>query len=83
MKPKKIYIESKEQALKPCPFCGCKMKLKEEHMIDGKTIRYSPVADGSHKRGCQLEFASSAFVGNPTTKLGAIKKWNRRVDNTE
>ena len=64
--------------LQPCPFCGCNMKLKVSHMLDGKTTRYEP--HGNHKRGCQLEFASGMYVGNPTTVQGAIKKWNRRAN---
>lgn len=68
--------------LKPCPFCGCEMKLVEKLMCDGKTIRYFPVAaKGNHKRGCQLEFSAAAFIGNPTTIKGAREKWNRRADN--
>lgn len=61
----------------PCPFCGCHMDLLKEFMLDGRTIRYVPY--GKHKYGCQLQFCSSAFVGNPTTKNGAIRKWNRRT----
>lgn len=63
--------------LKPCPFCGCDMKLKSVLMADAKTVRYNPT--GNHKNGCQLKFV--AFIGNPTTKKAATKKWNRRADN--
>lgn len=62
--------------LLPCPFCGCKMHLRKDMMADKRTIRYTP--QGHHKHGCQLQFAGSAYVGNPTTISGAIKKWNRR-----
>lgn len=63
--------------LNSCPFCGAKTEIERTLMVDGKTIRYIPNAH--HKHGCQLEFA--AFIGQPTTKRAAIKKWNRRVDN--
>lgn len=68
--------------LKPCPFCGCEMKLETEQMISG-LIRYTPKSKGNHKRGCQLEFSACAFVGQPTTIRGAIKKWNRRAINDQ
>ena len=63
--------------LKPCPFCGCGVKLRKVLMCDNKTVRYNP--DGNHKNGCQLKFA--AFIGNPTTEKAAAKKWNRRADD--
>lgn len=64
----------------PCPFCGCQMELEETLMIDNRTIRYDPVPVKKHKRGCQLEFTGSAFVGQPETIRAAVKKWNRRKD---
>lgn len=66
----------KTDKMLPCPFCGCQMNLRKEIMLDGATVRYTP--DGEHKRGCQLQFCGGSFVGNPTTKEGAIRKWNRR-----
>lgn len=65
--------------MKPCPYCGCKMELEEVLMCDLKTIRYDPVPVKKHKRGCQLEFTGSAFVGQPETIKGAVEKWNRRA----
>ena len=63
----------------PCPFCGCGMELEETMMCDLKTIRYDPVPVKRHKRGCQLEFTGSAFVGQPETIKAAVEKWNRRA----
>lgn len=66
--------------LRPCPFCGCAMRMTSTVMLDGKTVRYSPQGDPKHKRGCQLEFASGCWnVGNPETEEGAARKWNRRA----
>lgn len=63
----------------PCPFCGCAMQLEEVLMIDNRTIRYDPVPVRKHKRGCQLEFTGSAFIGQPETIRAAVEKWNRRA----
>ena len=66
--------------MKPCPFCGCGMELEETMMCDLKTIRYDPVPIKKHKRGCQLEFSGSAFVGQPESVKAAVEKWNRRAE---
>ena len=63
--------------LLPCPYCGCEMELRRQTMCDGATIRYYPISTTQHKKGCQLEYA--AYVGNPTTVIGATLKWNRRT----
>lgn len=68
-----------EVKMLPCPFCGCEMGLVETLMIDNRTIRYDPVPVKKHKRGCQLEYTGSAFVGQPETIKGAVEKWNRRA----
>lgn len=67
----------KTDKMLPCPFCGCHMNLQKQVMLDGSTMRYVPF--GFHKYGCQLQFCGNAFVGNPTTREGAIKKWNKRM----
>ena len=68
------------KGMKPCPFCGCEMDLVKVEMCDQKTIRFDPVpANGKHKRGCQMEYSGGAFIAQPTTIEGAVKKWNRRA----
>jgi len=66
--------------MRECPFCGCEMELEEILMCDLKTIRYDPVLVTKHKRGCQLEFSGSSFIGQPETIKGAVEKWNRRKE---
>lgn len=73
-------IVKTKKHIAPCPFCGCKMHFKKSMMADGRTVRYVPT--GHHKQGCQLQFADSAFVGNPTSLDSAIKKWNKRYKET-
>lgn len=75
-----IDVQEKQNVvgMKPCPWCGCEMDLVKVVMCDNKTVRYDPVPKkGIHKRGCQLEFSGSAFIGQPTTVKGALNKWNR------
>lgn len=66
--------------MKPCPFCGCEMELEKVMMCDLKTIRYDPVPVDRHKRGCQLQFSGSAFIGQPESAKAAVEKWNRRAE---
>lgn len=62
--------------LKPCPFCGCDMK------IETATIDYSEinmlVGKSGHKTGC-LMGAMPSLRSKDVDKL--VEFWNRRADN--
>lgn len=75
-KGKRIKVKN----MLPCPFCSCAMELEEVLMCDNRTIRYDPVPIKKHKKGCQLEYTGSAFIGQPETVRAAIEKWNRRAN---
>ena len=70
--------------MKPCPFCGVEMVIRNAKLQNGK-YRYMPEPKGKnslygyHKRGCQLGNIVY-FSNNPMTKKAAIEKWNRRAE---
>ena len=67
-----------ERKLKPCPFCGCNMK------IEAVTINYIEtsllVGDPQHKDGCMM-----GAMATPRSKDAGklVEFWNRRCSNEE
>ena len=65
-----------ERELKPCPFCGCDMK------IESVTIDYIETAllvgSPRHKDGCMIG-AMASPRSKDIDKL--VEFWNRRADN--
>ena len=57
--------------LKPCPFCGDIVEIREE--MDGRAETYS-----IHCRGCDMHYTK--FVWRARDKKGVTKEWNQRVD---
>lgn len=51
--------------LKPCPFCGCRARLRGDDFWNGYFVRCV---------GCFVE------TDYNSTELEAIEAWNRRVD---
>ena len=60
-----------EKTLKPCPFCGGEAEVKVGRSCMNKT--YAVVCKD---KTCQGRAHKSFFV-----EYGAIKSWNRRVNN--
>lgn len=65
------YEEEDYESVKPCPFCGDIVEIREE--MDGRDETYS-----IHCRGCDMHYTK--FVWRARDKRGVIKEWNRRVD---
>lgn len=67
-----------ERNLKPCPFCGCDMK------IEAVTIDYIETAflvgNPQHKDGCMM-----GAMATPRSKDAGklVEFWNRRCSNEE
>lgn len=65
----------KETELKPCPFCGGKANLIENHICGGKDYSYV-TCESCHVRTQQYT-VSVRFCPNDE----ATKAWNRRSDD--
>ena len=71
------------EQIKPCPFCGCEMKLKDTHFIEGeKAWRLV----GEHGEDCIFDYSfyiPEAFYissrDKETIQNHLIEAWNRRV----
>lgn len=71
--------------LKPCPFCGCALKIKDTHFVTGeKALRLV----GEHDEECMFEY--SFYVPEAFYRSNADKEiiqnylteaWNRRATN--
>lgn len=65
------------EKLKPCPFCGRTPYINEiaphKHMLPG-----IPDCEGECFVECQCSCAISA-----KSRIEAVEKWNRRIDNAK
>lgn len=62
--------ESQIDFLKPCPFCGGDVELRDE--MDGRDEIYA-----IHCIGCNMHYVK--FVWRSSSRENVVKEWNRRV----
>lgn len=65
--------------LKPCPFCGCEMKIAEVCINKGlarEHSRFYLVAATLHEAGCMMGAMVTPVSGSKEELAGA---WNRRA----
>ena len=66
-----------KEELKPCPFCGCRMTIRQGKYPNGDPL-IEPL--GLHDNTCPLhEVIWTTYIEDGWTRDNLIDRWNRRT----